>query len=47
MFKGQRRQLVSDSVVRAVLRLLREETDAELICVDASFYVMYEDGESG
>ena len=44
MFKGQRRQLVSDSVVRAVLRLLREKTDAELVCVDASFYVMYTDG---
>jgi hypothetical protein len=44
MFKGQRRQLVSDSVTRAVLRLLREKTDAELVCVDASFYVMYQDG---
>ncbi len=44
MFKGQRRQLVSDSVARAVLRLLREETDAELICVDASYYLLYGDG---
>ncbi len=44
MFEGQRRQLVSDSVVRAVLRLLREKTDAELTCVDASFYVLYENG---
>ena len=41
MFEGQRQQLVSDSVVRATLRLLRENTDAELFCVDASFYVMY------
>lgn len=44
MFEGQRRQLVSDSVARAVLRLLREKTDAELICVDASYYILYEDG---
>ncbi|HOT90943.1 MAG TPA: DUF362 domain-containing protein [Anaerolineae bacterium] len=42
-FEGQRRQLVSDSVARAVLRLLREETSAELVCVDASFYVMYQE----
>ena len=46
MFEGQRRQLVSDSVARAVLRLLREETSAELVCVDASFYVMYQDNAS-
>src|SRR5690348_14249472 len=37
MFEGQRQQLVSDSVARATLRLLREQTDAELFCVDASF----------
>ena len=36
-----RQQLVSDPVVRATLRLLREETDAELTCVDVSFYSMY------
>ncbi|HEX5691025.1 MAG TPA: DUF362 domain-containing protein [Roseiflexaceae bacterium] len=41
MFEGQRQQLVSDSVVRATLRLLRENTDAELVCTDCSFYVMY------
>jgi len=41
MFEGQRQQLVSDSVVRAMLRLLRENTDAELLCADCSFYVMY------
>jgi hypothetical protein len=44
MYEGQRRQLVSDSVARAVLRLLRERTEADLFCVDASYYVMYEDG---
>jgi len=42
-FEGQRRQLVSDSVARAVLRLLREETSGELLCVDASYYVMYQE----
>lgn len=42
-FEGQRRQLVSDSVARAVLRLLREETSAELLCVDTSYYVMYQE----
>lgn len=41
MLAGQRQQLVSDSVVRATLRLLRERTLAEIICVDVSFYVMY------
>jgi len=39
-FEGQRQQLVSDSVVRAVLRLLRKNTDAELICADASVYAI-------
>jgi uncharacterized protein (DUF362 family) len=41
MFKGQRQQLVSDSVVRATLRLLREHTSARLYCADVSFYTMY------
>jgi uncharacterized protein (DUF362 family) len=41
LFKGQRQQLVSDSVVRATLRLLRERTDARLYCADVSFYTMY------
>jgi uncharacterized protein (DUF362 family) len=45
MFAGQRQQLVSDSVARATLRLLRERTSAEIVCVDVSFYVMY-DGET-
>jgi uncharacterized protein (DUF362 family) len=46
MFEGQRQQLVSDKVARAVLRLLREETDAELRCVDASYHVMYDKVDS-
>jgi uncharacterized protein (DUF362 family) len=41
LFAGQRQQLVSDSVMRATLRLLRERTAAEIVCVDVSFYVMY------
>src|SRR5687767_9993330 len=41
LMAGQRQQLVSDSVMRATLRLLRERTSAEIICVDVSFYVMY------
>src|SRR5581483_1197343 len=40
-FAGQRQQLVSDSVIRATLRLLRERTNAELVCADVSFYCMY------
>jgi uncharacterized protein (DUF362 family) len=35
MFQGQRQQLVADTVVRAVLRLLRENTTAQLFCVEA------------
>lgn len=35
---GQRQQLVSDSVARAVLRLLRENTSARLFCADATAY---------
>jgi uncharacterized protein (DUF362 family) len=34
--EGQFLQLVSESVARATLRLLREETDAELICTEIS-----------
>jgi len=40
-FEGQRQQLVSDSVVRATLRLLREKTNAELLCADISLYATY------
>ena len=41
LFEGQRQDLVSDKVVRAVLRLLRENTEAELKCADISFYRIY------
>jgi uncharacterized protein (DUF362 family) len=41
MFEGQRRELVCDSVARAVLRLLKQRTGAQLICVDASYYRIY------
>lgn len=40
-WQNHRVQLVSDSVVRATLRLLRENTKAELFCVDVSFYQHY------
>lgn len=40
-WQNHRVQLVSDSVVRATLRLLRENTNAELFCVDVSFYQHY------
>jgi len=33
-YEGQRQQLVGDTAARAVLRLLRENTSAELYCVD-------------
>ena len=34
MHQGHRQQLVSDPVARAVLRLLRERTNAELFAID-------------
>ena len=40
MFEGQRQQLVSDTVARAVLRLLRENTTATLLCVDGGVHHM-------
>jgi uncharacterized protein (DUF362 family) len=40
-YQNHRQQLVSDNVARAVLRLLRENTNAELYCVDVSFYRHY------
>ena len=43
MLAGNRQQLVSDSVMRATLRLLRERTDAEIVCADVSFYVLHND----
>ncbi len=41
-FEGMRQQLVSDQVARAVVRLLREETNAELFYVDTT--VFHHDG---
>lgn len=38
IFEGHRQQLVSDSVARAILRLLREETSADLFCVDTTVF---------
>ncbi len=38
LFQGMRQQLVSDTVARAVIRLLREQTDAELFFTDVSVY---------
>ena len=38
-FKGMRQQLVSDKVIRAVFRLLREETNADLFCTDISVFI--------
>ncbi len=38
MFEGMRLQLVSDVVAKAVIRLLRENTNAELYFVDTSAY---------
>ena len=37
-FLGRRRELVDDAVCRAVLRLLRERTTAELVATDTNFY---------
>ena len=37
-FAGRRRELVDDAVARAVLRLLRERTTAELVAVDTYPY---------
>lgn len=40
-FRGQLQQLVSEKVVRATLRLLRENTDADLCCADISYGAVY------
>ncbi len=40
-YEHHRTQLVSDCVARATLRLLRENTTAELYCMDVSFYRHY------
>jgi len=39
LFEGMRQQLVSDTVARAVVRLLREETNAKLFYTDISVYI--------
>ena len=41
LHEGHRQQLVDDSIVRATLRLLRENTQAEVFAVDCSFYTHY------
>jgi hypothetical protein len=46
LFQGQYQQLVSDQVTWATLRLLRERTDADLICIDASVYRNAEPGST-
>ncbi len=45
MFENHRQQLVSDCVARALLRLLREKTSAEIYCIDVSFYQVYSGAE--
>ena len=42
-FEGQRQEHVSDAVARATLRLLRENTSAELLCAEVSFFQAYHD----
>jgi uncharacterized protein (DUF362 family) len=41
LYKGQRQQLVCDNVVRGVLRMLRENTTAEIFCADISLHASY------
>jgi uncharacterized protein (DUF362 family) len=41
MHQGHRQQLVSDPVARATLRLLREQTKAELFCIDIGVEGLY------
>src|SRR5690349_12876078 len=45
MYESHRQQLVSDTVARALLRLLRERTSAHLYCIDVSFYQVYSGAE--
>ena len=45
--KGQLVQLVSEKVARATLRLLREKTDAELVCAEISVFKRDRDPEPG
>ena len=41
LYEGRRQQLVTDEVVYATLRLLRERTGAKLFCADISAYVRF------
>ena len=43
LFEGKRQQLVTDEMVYAVLRLLKERTSARIICADVSAYVRFDD----
>ncbi len=45
IFEGQFRELVSEKFARATLRLLRENTGAQLFAADASFFEAYENGD--
>lgn len=47
MFEGMRRELVSDAVARATLRLLRENTKAELVAADVGFFIVYDGAVPG
>ena len=47
MFQGMFSALVSEKVARATLRLLRENTSAELFAVDVSFFQAYEGARPG
>lgn len=45
--KGQFQELVSEKVARATLRLLREETTADLFCIEISVFKQDRDPEPG
>jgi uncharacterized protein (DUF362 family) len=46
-FAGHNRDHVSEQVARATLRLLRENTNADLFVADVSFYEIYGDAKPG
>ncbi|MBN1581885.1 MAG: DUF362 domain-containing protein [Anaerolineae bacterium] len=47
IFKGHFQELASEQVARATLRLLREETDADLFCIEISVFKHDRDPEPG
>jgi uncharacterized protein (DUF362 family) len=47
VFEGLYRELVSKAVARATLRLLRENTQAELCAVDVGYFQVYENAAPG